>query len=219
MLQKIRKLNSKVALTFVILISILGSGCALGITKINVTHDPLERVENKKEGNILVRQFTDKRKDTQYIGNKRNIYGMVLGHIGLKEGTKLEVLLTTYFAEALREAGYNAVILESQSTDMSSPVKFDAILDGEIIEFWLDLYFAVWHKVGVKVRAISPISQIVLWEKDIRGEQTNVLIFGIPSEFEKVISQALTKALNQAAKEFSSDEFYNAIKKSHEEIK
>jgi hypothetical protein len=50
-------------------------------------------------------------------------------------------------------------------------------------------------------------------EEDIRGEQTNVLWIGTSSELEKVIRQALTKALNQAAKEFASDEFYEAIKK------
>jgi hypothetical protein len=36
---------------------------------------------------------------------------------------------------------------------------------------------------------------------------------GTTSEFEKVISEALTIALNKAAQEFASDEFYNAIKK------
>lgn len=215
MLQKYKKINSKVAVALVIFLSLLASGCAIGVTKVSVTHDPFERIENKKEGNILLRQFIDKRKNTQYIGNKRNIYGVVMGHIGIEEGSKLEVLLTKYFAEALREAGYNAIVQESQSTDMSSQVKFDAIVDGEIIEFWLDLYVAVWHKVGVKVRAICPINQNVLWEKDIHGEQTNILLVGATSEYEKVIRQALTKALNQAAKEFASDEFYKAVKKNY----
>lgn len=200
-------------LFLVVSLALFASGCALGVTRVNVNHDPLNRVENRKDGNILVKQFVDKRKDPQYIGNKRNMFGMVLGHIGTEEGIKLEVLLTNFFAEALKEAGYNAVIQETQATGIPSQVKFDATVDGEIVEFWLDLYMAVWHKVGVKVKAIDPTNQNVLWEKDISGEETNVLWIGATSEYEKVIRQALTKALNQAAKEFSSDEFYKVIKK------
>ncbi len=32
----------------------LTMGCALGVTRVKISHDPLNRVENKKEGNILV---------------------------------------------------------------------------------------------------------------------------------------------------------------------
>jgi hypothetical protein len=215
MLQIYRKSINLGLVDFVLIVflALFAGGCALGTTRVKVTHEPLDRIENKKKGNILVKQFTDKREDTQHIGNKRNAFGMVLGHIGTEEGVKLEALLTSYFAEALKEAGYNAVIQETQSTGVPSQVKFDVIVDGEIVEFWLDLYMAVWHKVGVKVKAIDPTDQKVLWEKDIRGEEKNVLWFGLASEYEKVIRQALTKALNQAAKEFASDEFSKVIKK------
>ena len=46
----------------------------------------------------------------------------------------------------------------------------------------------------------------------IHGEAKNVLWAGATSEYEKVIRQALTKALNNAASEFASDEFDKAIK-------
>lgn len=211
MLKEYRKsINLGIALVF---LAIFTGCCALGVTRVSVTHEPLDHIENKKEGNILVKQFVDKRKDTQYIGNKRNMFGMVMGHIGTEEGVKIEVLLTKYFAEALKEAGYNAVIQEAQSAGIPSQVRFDATVDGEIVEFWLDLYMAVWHKIGVKVKALDPVNQNVLWEKDIRGEEKNVLWIGATSEYEEVIRQALTKTLNQAAKEFTSDEFYKTIKK------
>jgi len=214
MLQEHRKQSANIGIVLIVsFLALFAGGCALGTTKVNIAHDSLDRIENKKTGNILVNQFVDKRKDTQYIGNKRNMLGVVMGHIGTKEGVKLEVLLTNYFAEALKEAGYNTVIQEAQTASTPSQVKFDAIIEGEIAEFWLDLYVAVWHKVGVKVKAIAPTSQNVLWEKDISGEETNVLLIGATSEYEKVIRQALTKALNQAAKEFASDEFYKSIKK------
>lgn len=210
MLQKNRKEFANLIL--VVSLAFFFGGCALGVTRLKITHDPLDCLENKKEGNILVKQFVDKRKEPKYIGNKRNIFGMVLGHIGTEEGVKLEALLTDYFAKALKEAGYNAIIQWAPPSGISRQVKFDAIVDGEILEFWMDLYVAVWHKVEVKVKAIDPANKNVLWEKDIRGYEKNVLWFGVTSEYENVIRQALTKALNQAVKEFSSDEFYKVIK-------
>lgn len=208
-----RKQSIYINLVLVIVLAILVNGCAVGVTRVEITHDPLDHIENKKEGSILVKQFVDKREDTQHIGNKRNMFGMVLGHIGAGKGIKIEEILTMYFAEALKEAGYNAEIQKTLSADVTNQVKFDAIIGGEIVEFWLDLYMAVWHKVGVLIKVYDPTNQNVLWEMDVRGEEKNVLWLGTSSEYERVIRQALTKALNQVTKEFASDEFYNAIKK------
>ena len=189
-------------------------GCALGVTRVKIDHDPLTRIENKKEGNILVSQFKDVRtKEKEYIGNKRNMYGIVMGHVGAEPGVNLTEILTKYFAESLVEAGYKVEAMkEAKPVEESQKIKFDAIMDGEIIEFWMDLYMAVWHKVTVRLTAQHPDSKEVLWEKVIHGEQKNVLMWGVASEFEQVIRQALTKALNKAASEFASDEFTKAVK-------
>jgi hypothetical protein len=207
-----RKQSSYLSLASVIVLVGFATGCALGVTRLNVTHDSLATIENKREGDILVKQFVDKRKDTQYIGNKRNMFGMVMGHVGTQEGVKIQDLLTKYFAEALREAGYNAIIQESESPGIAKGNRFDAIVEGEIREFWLDLYMATWHKVAVLVKALDKDTQQVLWEKEVRGEEKNVLWVGVAAEYEKVIREALTKALNQAAKEFASEQFYKALK-------
>lgn len=212
MKEKIRNQRVFKVLISVLFLGIFAGGCAVGTTRVPISHGPLDKVENKKTGNIMVKQFVDKREDTEYIGNKRNMFGMVLGNIGTEEGIELEVLLTKYFTEALREAGYNVITNEPQQTD-AGQVKVDAIVDGEIIEFWLDLYMKVWHNTEVKLRAMDPESQAVLWEKDIKSDQSNVLWVGASGEYEKVISESLTKALNQAAKEFASDAFYKTLKK------
>ncbi|HXE98528.1 MAG TPA: hypothetical protein VN642_19150 [Dongiaceae bacterium] len=197
----------------IVLSAFLLGGCAIGTTHLQVTHEPLERIEAKKQGNIQIKPFIDKRKeDHQHIGNKRNGFGMVLGHVAPEEGVKLESLLTTYFAEALKEAGYNTVIQDSETAGKQNEVKFDAVVDGEIVEFWLDLYLKVWQNIEVKTRAIQPATQAVLWENTIKADQSNVLWVGATGEFEKVINEALTKALNQAAKEYASDQFQQAIK-------
>ena len=208
--QKSRNQHALKGLVLVILLTIFVGGCAIGTTRVQINHETLDRVENKKTGNILVKEFVDKRTDTQHIGNKRNGFGMVLGSIGTEEGVKLETLLTKYFAEAIREAGYNTYI---QGTQQAGQVKIDAIVDGEIVEFWLDLYMKVWHNTEVKLRVLNPASQAVLWEKNLKSDQSNLLWIGATEEFEKVIRESLTKALNQAAKEFASDEFYGTLKK------
>jgi hypothetical protein len=200
-------------LVFLIGISFL-MGCALGVTRVNVSHDPLIRVDSKKEGNILVSPFKDVRpQKKEYIGNKRNMYGMVMGHIGTESGVSLTELLTKYFGEALNKVGYTVVIMkEAKVPEGAEKIKFDALFDGEIVEFWLDLYMAVWHKTGVKLIARHPDSKEILWEKLIQGEDKNVLWVGATAEYEKVIRQALTKALNKAVSEFTSDEFAKAVK-------
>jgi len=188
-------------------------GCALGVTRVIVNHDPLIRVENKKEGTILVSQFKDVRpRKTEDIGNKRNMFGMVLGHIGTESGVSMTEILTKYFAEALSEAGYTVVIMkEMKVPEGSEKIKFDAMLDGEVLEFWLDLYMAVWHSVSVKLIAKHPDSKEVLWEKVVDGEEKRVLWVGVTAEYERIIREALTKALNKAVSEFASDEFGKAV--------
>lgn len=213
MLKKIRNQNVLKCLTLILFFAVFAGGCAVGTTRVPISHEPLTKIENKKTGNIMVKQFVDKRKDKEHIGNKRNMFGMVLGNIGTEEGVKLEVLLTKYFAEALKEAGYNIALQGTQQTETPGQVKFDAIVDGEIIEFWLDLYMKVWHNTEVKLRVLDPSNQEVLWEKNIQSDQSNVLWVGASGEYEKVISESLTKALNQAAKEFASDAFYQTLKK------
>ncbi len=110
-------------------------------------------------------------------------------------------------------AVYTLVISDSAAAPPPGNLKFDAVIDGEITEFWHDTYLKTWHNVNVKITALDPTSNKQLWQKTIHGDQNNLLWVGVTSEFEKVIREALTAALNKAAQEFASDEFYTAIKK------
>jgi hypothetical protein len=143
------------------------------------------------------------------------MFGMVLGHIGTESGVSLTELLTKYFAEALSGAGYTVAIKkEMKVPEGSEKIKFDAMLDGEVREFWLDLYTAVWHYVTVRLVAERPESKEVLWEKVVHGEEKRVLWVGATAEYEMIIRESITKALNQAVSEFASDEFRKAIESS-----
>jgi len=70
-----------------------------------------------------------------------------------------------------------------------------------------------WHYMTVDLKAVDPGTRKVVWEKEVKGEESNMLWLGITSEFERVIRTSLTKALDQAAKEFAADEFRNLVKK------
>ncbi len=206
--------HQKPLLMALVLVSLLINGCAIGTTRLQVLHDPLDKVDKARQGKILVHTFADKRKEAnlEEIGNKRNGFGMVLGHVAVNEGVKLDELLTRYFAEALNAAGYTTVMESSLSAD-SGRDTFDAVVTGEINEFWMDLYMKVWHKVEVTTMALNPNTHSVVWQKQIQGDESNVLWVGASGEFERVISTALTRALNQATREYASDEFYSAIRK------
>ena len=130
----------------------------------------------------------------------------------MEEGVKLDMLMTKCFADALNAAGYTTVIQDAQVAALT-PGKFDAIVTGEITTFWMDLYMAVWHKMGVDTKALHPESQAVVWEKRIEAGEGNVLWVGATGEYERIVNTVLTKALNQAAQAYASDEFFQAINK------
>ena len=209
-----RSISAGFCCSMVVLLAIASGGCAIGTTRLAISHAPLAPVAQQRQGDVLVRPFVDKRENTQYMGNKRNGFGMVLGHVAAQEGVKLDELLTQYFIEALQDAGYNAVLDKSPPEGLAHPLKCDAIIDGEIVEFWMDNYMSVWHRVGVKVKAINPVDQRVVWETLIEGAEKRTLWVGATGEFERIVREATTIALNRAAQEFSSDDFFNsAIKK------
>ena len=188
-----------------LLMAISLSGCAFGVTNVKVAHSSLESLAQKREGTVLVQQFVDSRKqDHQYIGSKRNGFGMALGNIGVRDGKRVDAMVTEFFVDALRHAGYDAVIQTPSAAAPTNGVKVYTVLQGEIKEFWLDLYMATWHHVNVDLKLLDKDGKQVLWEKNVQGGKANVLWLGLKSEFEKVIREALDEALNRAAKEFAS---------------
>ena len=65
----------------------------------------------------------------------------------------------------------------------------------------------VFGHYGVKVNLWDRSGKRKLWEKDFNSNETNVLWLGLSSEIEKVVRQAMDKALNQAVSEFSGEPF------------
>ena len=195
------------------LIGLFSGGCAtpFGTTRLVVSHEPLAQIEQKRNGDVIVRPFVDKRAHTEYIGNKRHGFGMVSGHVATHSGVKIDELLTQYFIESLRQAGYNAVLEKAIPESVSPQMKCDAIIDGEIVEFLMDYYSVVWHRVGVNVKATNPVNNEVVWQRLIQGSEKRTLWVGANAEFERIIREAMTRALDRATQEFASDDFYKRI--------
>ncbi len=203
-------------LLFIFLSLTMFGGCAVGTTELRISHNELNEVSTKKQGNILLKPLVDTRPNTTFIGNKRNAYGMVLGHVGIQENKKLDEILTEYFAETLERAGYKVTIFNDQIHNNNSTNDFDALIEGNILEFWMDLYMTVWHKIKLNIQAINPTNEKLLWEKEIAGSQKRVLWVGATGEFERIVREALTNTLNTALEEFSSDEFYYSLRESND---
>jgi hypothetical protein len=217
MFQEKSETSVKLWLLLFICLSILVGGCAgasTGHTSVNISHDPLQQITNKKKGELLFNQLVDSRppdKKMSFGSYKPTTFTSV--SIGLPDGVKLEPLVTKCFAEALKEAGYDVVISDSTVSPGPGNNKFDAVINGEITRFSLAAHMKVWVNLDVKITALDPTSKKQLWEKTIHGDKTNTLWVASTSELEQVFKEAMTAALNKAAQEFASDEFYNAIKK------
>jgi hypothetical protein len=210
------------------IMGILTYGCShRAYIRLKISHEPFYNIiENKREGNILVIQFVDKRPNKyiaaflyKTVGVKADIFYVT------EEGVKLEALLTSYFVETLKEVGYNVVFKEQLSGDILSQNKYDAIILGQIEEFWFDFpnitdtASEFYGRIRIKIKALDPNGQNVLWEKDFTKEKHGIIPYhplnkNSVKEIEKEFRIALTDLLNQALRDFASEEFYKAIKKS-----
>lgn len=198
---------------FGVLVLALGSACATGTTRLEIERSPFEADVALREGDILVRTFQDLRAEDRrpYVGAKRNGYGMVLGHVAAPEDRPLEEIITGYFVEALQRVGYRALREDDADPPDAADFRPVAILEGDIETFWLDMYMTTWHNVVIAVR-LRDLGDQVLWEGRFRGDESNVLWVGASGELEKVIRQALDKALAQAIAEFAADDFADQVR-------
>ena len=208
------RVGRSVRVALAAMLGALAGGCAMGTTDLTVRHRPLDPIANKRQGNILVRKFADSREPASErgcIGVKRNGFGMPLGRMAASGTTPLPDLLTAYFAEALTQAGYNATI-EGSPSAAEPAARYDAVVEGEIVKFWEDLYLMIWHEVDVSLRARKTTGGTVVWRGRAAGSSRYLLWLGISSELERPIASALTQALNEAARQFASDDFYQHVK-------
>lgn len=203
-----------IVLIFCWSISAFLTGCAYGTSKVELSHSPLAPVMQKRSGTILIHQFTDKRtRDRAYIGTKRDGFGMPVGKIIIKDNKPLDLTMTRFFAEALEHAGYDIIIEPAGSNSASNNhTNIGAVLRGDIKEFWSDPYPTGWHDISISLELSDKEDQQVIWKKSIIGKNMRVVWIGKKSELEEVIRQAMDNALNNAAAQFTTDDFFQHVK-------
>lgn len=187
------------------------AACALGTTRIPVECDALAPVAQQRAGRLLVRPLADARagREADIQGTKRNGLGMPLGSIGVPEGRTVSGVVTDQVASAIRHAGYDVTVADDAH---ASGAGYDAVVEGDIRSFWLDLYVAVWHEVDLDLRVVDPSSGAPRWSGNVKASETNALWLGIASEFETVVREATTKAMDQTAQAFASEEVAAAVR-------
>ena len=188
-------------------------GCATSDERAAIKLGQLARVPIKREGIILVRKLTDMRSANHRagIGQKRHFIGSSGGFVYHLGDGSLEEVLTEHVAATLRHVGYNAEVGDASSpTDKS---QFDGILEGDIEEFWMNMYIRGWALAYFRLRLIDPRSERIVWERRVTGRESAHVGMGSSEGFEEVISLTLTEALNEAARGLSSYSFCEALKK------
>ena len=136
------------------------------------------------------------------IGEMKGGFGNKVGDIVIKGD--LSATLREVFKAALERAGYTVVT--------NAPVSLEA----EIREF---LVFGNGWSQGAreKIRLLLRRSDgNVLWEHGVKGEDGGMV--WMVSSYEKSMNVALTRLLTEAMEEFTSELFYQSVKKENSKI-
>jgi hypothetical protein len=198
-------------------LGLFSQACTTDITEVRIAHANLDRIDDRRTGIVLIRQFADKRGNTAYVGSFRPLF-ILSSHFAPEVGVRLDALLTKYFAEALREAGYEVINLPPDFPPAASEAMTQVVIDGEISKFWLSVYSgpgllyssairSMELKIEVRIKALEPATGNVLWEEEIQGRETDDWNPPMKTAAEKVIEEGLTKALNRAAAAFRAADF------------
>lgn len=188
-------------------------GCATRDERAAIELGWLRPVGARREGRILVRTLEDRRpaNHSHGIGEKRHFVGVSGGLVYHRSDASLEEVLTEHVVTTLKHVGYEVELEKAPSSVDES--RFDGILEGDIEEFWMNMYIRGWVFAHFRLRLIDPKYKTVVWERRVTGRESIHVGMGSAEGFEEVISLALTEALNEAARDFSSSGFYRRLKK------
>ena len=199
------------------------SGCASpkAVIPVSLLHNRIEASPGGRGEIIVVKPFIDSRKESQrpYIGETHepvNMYPLPPVLIPVpsgrfiveKNGANVAEILTGYFAETLKGAGYKVLF----STPASLPP--NAVFEGEVKEFWLTPSWTTKHVIRVRLKLYDKEGNRLLWEKEIRAQHSEFVGLWSSAAFEELIKKALDNSLHQAAKEFASDEFQQKLREN-----
>jgi hypothetical protein len=155
-----------------------------------------------RQGILAVAAF----KDTRSVSNKlaigaaRGGFGNRLGNFVVKDGKPIETIMQSVFEDALRLVGYTIVPADQ------APV----IIEGEVFESWLTSGWNCVDRIGVLVRVRDRKHGTVLWEKEIRGQEDDLI------SYNNAVRAAVDVTLAKAIQEFCSLDFYEAVQRRNQ---
>ena len=203
------------------------SGCASDAIRLSAAHSPLVRSSSQREGLIILHPLEDVRltQMRRFVGSsgyERPGSPPAWNRAILLEGDqKLEPLLTGYVADALQHAGYQPVIQSAPSGTSDGVDSVGAILEGRIEVFWLNRGdFAMWHHVQLSLSLVEESTGQTRWHRAFESRKTRLwpleIFFLSPdrADYERVIREALDKALSDMVDAFASTEFYTRVRES-----
>jgi len=163
-------------------------------------HGPFPQVSSRREGVLNVASF----KDTRQVSNKASLgdfkggVGNRLGDFVVKDGRPLESVVQGFFEDALAYVGYS---------NSSSVAKVQ--VEGEVFEFLMTSGWEFTTKIGVLTRVRDFETKRVLWEKEIRSEEDDMM------SGNNAAKAAFDVLLANAIKEFSSLDFFEAVERKN----
>lgn len=191
-------------------------GLALGFTgcgsfQVPVTHSPLPPAPNTTKGIILVTSFSDTRAvpDQRHLGEARNTAGLHCAPIVDSQYRTVTDIMTSQFAEALRAAGYQTILPNTDPAHPQLPLRANAVLEGKIRECWLTTSVGVVSynrvKITIQVQLRQPQTGELLYEKSIARDDE------YRSSWKRALRKALDAVLIDVMQDFSSDAFSQAL--------
>ena len=105
--------------------------------------------------------------------------------------------MQSFFEDALRQIGYEIVPAERAAV----------VIEGEVFDWWLDSGWNFVNRIGVLVRVRDRERGTVLWEKEIRGQEDDVM------SRNNAVRAAVDVTLANAIREFSSLDFFEAVQR------
>jgi hypothetical protein len=189
-------------------------GCVSIPDSLEVARSPFEVATEKRKGTILVKPFVDNRKGShQGIGALKDsgFLGIppypILHRYEVQEGLTVDGILTGFFVDALRHAGYEAELQNPNNSQLVGGDKFNAILEGEINEFWFEVVFNTSVEVNVDLKLLDKNGKEIVWEDNVEESRKELIWVRSDANIKRAIREALDNALALAIEKFTSEEF------------
>jgi hypothetical protein len=181
------------------------AGCAFGTRQPTLVYPPASESSgtsvahaavnsSPKTVRIVLKPFTDQRSDKKVVGTVRNGFGMRTADV--IPTNSVPDWVTQAIATELRNDGYTVV----SETSTDSPQGPSAVVYGEVLNVFCDMYFSYTGQVSLVARVSKDGKELL--NKHYAGEGSAGLAVAATAD---AYSQSLALALSSAVKKLVAD--------------